>query len=43
MIDTVYDYMDINKHQMGEDIFVGDLEKDISKIDGEGSKVICKD
>lgn len=34
VIDTVYDYMDINKHQMGEDIFVGDLEKDISKIDG---------
>ena len=26
--------MDINKHQMGEDIFVGDLEKEISKIDG---------
>ena len=26
--------MDINKHQMGEDIFIGDLEKEISKIDG---------
>lgn len=34
VIDTIYDYMAINKHQMGEDIFIGDLEKDISKIDG---------
>lgn len=34
IIDTVYDYMDINKHQMGEDIFIGDLEKTISQIDG---------
>lgn len=34
VIDTVYEYMNINKHQMGEDVFVGDLEKDISKIDG---------
>lgn len=34
IIDTVSDYMDINKHQMGEDIFIGDLEKTISQIDG---------
>ena len=34
VINTIKDYMDINKHQMGEDIFVGDLEKEISKIDG---------
>lgn len=34
VIDKVYDYMDVTKHQMGEDIFVGDLEKEISKIDG---------
>ena len=34
VIDLVYDYMDINKHHMGEDIFVGDIEKEISKLDG---------
>lgn len=34
VINTVTNYMDINKHQMGEDIFIGDLEKEISKVDG---------
>lgn len=34
VIDLIYDYMDINKHQMGEDIFIGDLEKELSKLDG---------
>ena len=34
VISTITSYMDTNKHQMGEDIFVGDLEKEISKIDG---------
>lgn len=34
IINTVSDYMDINKHQIGEDIFVGDIEKEITKIDG---------
>ena len=34
VIDLVREYMDIRAHQMGEDIFVGDLEKDISKLDG---------
>lgn len=34
VINTIKDYMDINKHQMGEDIFIGDLEKEISKVDG---------
>ena len=34
VIELVKDYMDIRHHQMGEDIFVGDLEKDISKLDG---------
>lgn len=28
------DYMDINRHEMGDDIFVGDIEKEISKVDG---------
>ena len=30
----VYDYMDIRRHIMGEDIYVGDLQKEISKLDG---------
>lgn len=34
VIDKVYDYMDIRRHMMGEDIFLGDLEKEISKMDG---------
>lgn len=34
VIDIVYDYMDIRKHRMGDDIFVGDIEKEISKLDG---------
>lgn len=34
VIDTVNNYMDINKHLMGDDIFVGDIEKEISKVDG---------
>lgn len=34
VIDTVYDYMDVRRHLMGEDIFLGDLAKEISKLDG---------
>lgn len=34
IIDTTKDYMDIRKHFLGEDIFLGDLEKEISKLDG---------
>lgn len=34
VIDLIYDYMDIRKHKMGEDVFVGDIEKEISKLDG---------
>jgi hypothetical protein len=34
IINTVKDYMDVNKHQLGEDIYIGDLEKEISKVDG---------
>jgi len=34
IIDLIYDYMDIRRHQMGEDIYIGDLEKEISKLDG---------
>lgn len=34
IINTISDYMDINKHLMGDEIYVGDIEKEISKIDG---------
>lgn len=34
VIDAVKKYMDVNKLQMGDDIFVGDIEKEISKVDG---------
>lgn len=34
VIETVTDYMDIRRHQMGEDIFLGDLQKEIGKLDG---------
>ena len=34
IIDTVTKYFDINKHDMGIDIFVGDLEKEINNVDG---------
>lgn len=42
VIDLVYDYMDIRKHIMGEDIFVGDIEKEISKLDGVQNLVSLK-
>lgn len=34
VINCVKNYMDINRLQMGDDIFVGDIEKEISKVDG---------
>ena len=34
VINAVIDYFDVNKHGMGEDIFVGDLEKEINMQDG---------
>lgn len=34
IIDLITEYMDVRRHQMGEDIFIGDLEKEISKLDG---------
>ena len=34
IIAKVTDYMDISKHDMGEDIFLGDLEKEITTLDG---------
>ena len=34
IIDAVSAYFDVDTHEMGEDIFVGDLEKEIMLIDG---------
>lgn len=34
IINVVVDYFDINKHDMGADIFIGDLEKELNDIDG---------
>lgn len=34
IINTITNYMDINSHIMGDEIYVGDIEKEISKIDG---------
>ena len=34
VIDTIYDYMDVEKHIMGEDIYVSDIIKEIMKVDG---------
>ena len=34
IIELVTEYMDVRKHMMGEDIFLGDLEKEISMLDG---------
>lgn len=33
-INTIKNYMDVNRHLMGEEIYVGDLQKEIGKIDG---------
>ena len=34
VINTISNYMDINNRDMGTNIFVGDIEKEISKVDG---------
>ena len=34
VITTISEYMDITKHQMGEDIYISDIIKEIMKIDG---------
>ena len=30
----INEYFDISKHELGEDIFIGDLEKEVGKVDG---------
>ena len=32
--DVVTNYMDVNKRQMGDNVYVGDIAKEISKVDG---------
>ena len=34
LIDTIINYMDINTHIMGEEIYIGDLQKELGKVDG---------
>lgn len=34
IIRKISDYMDVRRHQMGEDIYLGDLQKEITKLDG---------
>lgn len=34
VINTIKNYMDINKYQLGDDIYISDLEKEICKVDG---------
>ena len=34
VINKIKDYMDVNNHIMGENLYMGDLEKEISKTDG---------
>ena len=42
VIKTVKDYMDVDTKDMGEDIFVGDLNKEISMLDGVISLIDMK-
>jgi hypothetical protein len=42
VINTIKDYFDVNKHDMGEDIFIGDLEKEITLLDGVLSLISLK-
>lgn len=34
IINAAKSYFDVNKHEMGDDIFIGDLEKEITLLDG---------
>lgn len=42
VIKTVKDYMDVDTKDMGEDIFIGDLNKEISMLDGVISLIDMK-
>lgn len=34
IVNTIKEYMDINKHELGEDIYISDLERAVSQVDG---------
>ena len=34
VIESIREYFDVNKHEMGDNIFLGDLEKEITLLDG---------
>lgn len=34
VIDVIYDYFDVNNHDVGDEIFVGDLMKVVNSVDG---------
>jgi hypothetical protein len=34
VVEKIKEYMSVNNHDMGEDIFVGDIEKEITLVDG---------
>jgi hypothetical protein len=34
LIDTIVNYFDINRRMMGEEIYIGDLQKELGKVDG---------
>lgn len=44
VINKIYDYMDVRRHQMGEDIYLGDLQKEVTKLDGvvQFVSMICR-
>lgn len=42
VINLVSDYMSVENHQMGEDIFIGDLEKNIGLVDGVSNLISLK-
>ena len=42
VIEKVREYMDVNAHDMGQDIFIGDLEKEITLVDGVLSLISLK-
>ena len=34
VIQTIKSYMDVNKHQLGDNIYISDLEKEVTSVDG---------
>lgn len=42
IINAVSNYFDVNNHEMGDDIFIGDLEKEVTLLDGVVSLINLK-